>query len=508
MGRITIGLDFGTHQTKICIENKEDVTNPRYSFFPFKDLDGKDNIVLPSIIQINKDNTLSYGFVDKKNSKYGKKFYIGASPQYPHKPVLPQIKKIPVPEQPKTLNLSTIPEGVDKEEYLSQYEKNKQAYERQLKLWKRRITDNQKKMKSLNNQKETIYNNEIVQWYKWQNISQRNYRMIFRYFKQSTFSNYKWNCVLSSQYLTVWFLSYVIFKLEEVYGQDFGIPTGSENFKMKKQKAVSLLLTAYHLVEDVFANDINKFLATPVNELISLTSFIPYSDDKKQEYGLLVFPEAYAALKSLTHQRKIEQGMSLMVDIGGGTTDMSFFTVENDEPKIYDYASIPYALNFILESAQTDKQDKFDSSMNLYDIDPEILASGINQFSTKLKMASNNLVQKLCDSFRRTDYPMDKLIDALKKRPVIYSGGGSTYKELRMRLGYFSDIRFINPRIWDGMTIEDVSKYAALCPIISTAVGLSISEVNDDVQMSTTEEIFKHLEGTYSPEDRVRPKWV
>ena len=28
MNRITIGLDFGTHQTKVCVENKADVNNP------------------------------------------------------------------------------------------------------------------------------------------------------------------------------------------------------------------------------------------------------------------------------------------------------------------------------------------------------------------------------------------------------------------------------------------------------------------------------------------------
>ena len=69
MARITVGLDFGTHQTKLCIEDKADINNPIYSFFPFEDLEGKKNIILPSIIQINKDNTLSYGFVDKEGNE-------------------------------------------------------------------------------------------------------------------------------------------------------------------------------------------------------------------------------------------------------------------------------------------------------------------------------------------------------------------------------------------------------------------------------------------------------
>ena len=39
MARITVGLDFGTHQTKLCIEDKADINNPIYSFFPFEDLE-------------------------------------------------------------------------------------------------------------------------------------------------------------------------------------------------------------------------------------------------------------------------------------------------------------------------------------------------------------------------------------------------------------------------------------------------------------------------------------
>lgn len=85
MERITVGLDFGTHQTKVCIENKSDARNPIYSFFKFQDLEGNNSVILPSIVQINKDNTLSYGFVDKKKSKFGEKFFIGNMPEYPQK---------------------------------------------------------------------------------------------------------------------------------------------------------------------------------------------------------------------------------------------------------------------------------------------------------------------------------------------------------------------------------------------------------------------------------------
>ena len=46
---ITIGLDFGTHQTKVCIENKQGV-ELNYSFLKFNDNKGGLNYTLPSII--------------------------------------------------------------------------------------------------------------------------------------------------------------------------------------------------------------------------------------------------------------------------------------------------------------------------------------------------------------------------------------------------------------------------------------------------------------------------
>ena len=39
---ITVGLDFGTHQTKVCVEEK-DRLETRYSFVTFKDASALDN---------------------------------------------------------------------------------------------------------------------------------------------------------------------------------------------------------------------------------------------------------------------------------------------------------------------------------------------------------------------------------------------------------------------------------------------------------------------------------
>lgn len=496
MDRITVGLDFGTHQTKVCIENKADVNNPEYSFFPFKDLEGNDNYILPSIVQINSDNTLSYSFVDEKRAKYGKKFIIGEMPKFPQKIAVTTEDLEPMPTKPAILNSAPPTSG----EQLARYKKAQKLYDTQLNLWRNKSNSLKKKHECAMKDAEATYQAELKEGYHWQNTSQVNYRMIYRYFKQDTFSDYKWNCSLSSSYLSIWYICYIIFCLEEKYGQNFaiqmGIPTGSDSFVQKKQKAVSILLTAYHLVEKEFKNDLEKFLSTPVDELEKMTKLIPFSEEKKQEYGLLVFPEAYAALKPITAQNKIETGMNIMVDIGGGTTDITFFTIENSCPKIYDYSSISYGLNYIIEKANPHLKDKFDIDLNLSIIDSQELSSVISSYYQKLRGSCGDLVEKLFTSFPKTGYPTFKLTDALKKRPIVYSGGGSTYDFLRKPVFPFTDVTQISPKIWQGMNIKEISKFIDVCPIVSTALGLAISEIHDDVELATINDIFKPRQDT------------
>lgn len=71
MNNIRVGLDFGTHQTKICVQTIPDEGHgePIYEFFQFMDEHGIKQYFLPSLIQINEDNTLSYGFIDSSREK-------------------------------------------------------------------------------------------------------------------------------------------------------------------------------------------------------------------------------------------------------------------------------------------------------------------------------------------------------------------------------------------------------------------------------------------------------
>ena len=57
---ITVGFDFGTHQTKICYETVEAGTR-FYKVFPFKDVDGDEMLTSPSYVRLLADGTLRYG---------------------------------------------------------------------------------------------------------------------------------------------------------------------------------------------------------------------------------------------------------------------------------------------------------------------------------------------------------------------------------------------------------------------------------------------------------------
>ena len=94
----TVGLDFGTHQTKICVGEAIDKRNFTYEFLSFKDLDGNESYMLPSVVQINDDETLSYGFVDESRAKLDSIFVPEECPQFEmEEPIKPELPTEPIP---------------------------------------------------------------------------------------------------------------------------------------------------------------------------------------------------------------------------------------------------------------------------------------------------------------------------------------------------------------------------------------------------------------------------
>lgn len=209
--QINVGLDFGTHQTKICIQRIPDEGHgePSYEFFSFEDLNGECSYFLPSLIQINEDDTLSYGFVDKAIEK-------SAGEE-------PILQLLEVPE----LNIEkTAQELFEKYANLGQDENDKQSLITMLKL---KLKQDQEKVDKENESRRYIYDQALKKYKSELNT--------FRYFKQATFSQRDWTAKIGSQLLCIWYLAYVIFLIEDKIGNFFsinmGIPTDDDSLRKR-----------------------------------------------------------------------------------------------------------------------------------------------------------------------------------------------------------------------------------------------------------------------------------
>ena len=384
---ITVGLDFGTHQTKVCIEDKQGAET-HYKFQRFRNLSGQLMYTLPSVIYIDEDRKLHYGYVPKETKC-----------------------------------------------------------------------------------------------------------TIVRYFKQAVFRNYDSPGIKlwEAAFYTIWYLAYILFDLEKEYGQTFsiqmGAPTDSGRLNDAKAIAVSLIASAYQLVEEVFRNDKDKFLNCDFESLVELTKVVHYSEQVKKDCALLVFPEAYACLKPMVGRGKVSTGMSLIIDIGGGTTDISFFTIEDGQPQVYDFFSVDKGLNFLTG---------IDAKSPSTPPSCWIIEQRAKALHTEILRLCINLDERLKVEFKsQTNLDVRRLRDALKNRPLIYTGGGSTFKDLLYPYNEFKELHTISFDNWKSKLFDDdeLFKNSSLCPVLSTAYGLAISVATDEISKKPFRDVFELCRG-------------
>ena len=587
---ITVGLDFGTHQTKICIENSDTPLHKTYEFYEWDD----GVYAFPSIIQINKDHTLRYGSIDLDTCLVARKkkvvenpgeltlpvqpvepnIPIVEEPQMPPQPVyafvtdggismtipykdlygigrpLPQKKGksdpmkiwhkkcqklkldyekrkrkwvhmkgkrlgLPMPVEPvyppkplqteltpeisESINPKLIASKEQKDEYqdwLNQCASLKRQYN---KIAERRnwlVSQYKKDIKNWEAECERIKRNHDLKKRQYEE-SLVEYPMIYRYFKQATFSAYIWDYEIKAQELTVLYLAYIIFRLEERFGSDFsiqmGVPASKATFDRLKPFASGYLIQAIRLVEDVFQNDFEKFLATPYEKLLSMIPKYEYSEDLKMQYGLIILPEAYAALRSLTSNSRIPRGMSIMLDMGGGTTDISFFVIEdNGEPHIYHFESIAKGLNFFLEYEERHsfRTIDFSKKKELDDLPRDIFNNAFKEFKGNIYTIIKNLTDFLHKDTITRGFTKSAFRDAVQNRPVIYTGGGCYDKRMRMPIYDFSDVKYIDKKILGIPNVVEENRVTIPYSLMATAFGLSIQRLDDEIDVSKKEDLF------------------
>lgn len=453
MDEIRVGLDFGTHQTKICVSRIPDEGHgvPEYEFFQFVDQKGEVQYFIPSVVQINKDNTLSYGYVDPKNEK--------------------DCMPLPRMEVVNYVDIGDIEDAA--EELYSKYtvgEDDEDESKAVLKEMLRNKCEIDKSTYKVRSEKaQAKYDEEMSAYNKDKNL--------FRYFKQATFAEYPWECKIEPEVLCVWYIAYIIFLLEDRYPEGFainmGVPTDDKNYHQKQELGTRILLTAYHLVEEVYHQDLRAFLKEKVNDLIGKTFLLPFSEDEKEYNRINIFPEAYASLIGLTSRGKLSEGMSINADIGGGTTDISFFIVKNRTPHIYKYWSIPCGLNYIAEMSGFDYSEK-DFVKNAH---KDIIA----KFNKKKEDIVYNLERNLIEMVRERGILKSNLIKALKDRILVYNGGGSTYSQISTPINLFSDVKVADADLWSEEIVKDKTKVGKLFNLLTTAYGLSVSEDDSEV---------------------------
>ncbi len=523
MGKYKIGLDFGTHQTKICIEDSSDKRNKRYFFHQFIDLEGQSHWTFPSVVQVNKDRTLSYGF-----TKPDEALLIKRNPEEaPEKPIEPvyrqyqQIPEIPKPKEPKpfaqkskdrksfkTNDFASLKallvenKGTEQEESKRKkeeriaklrYESQMQAYERECRKREINLKRDKEEVDTFNDKLRKDYEAALKK-YKEDYIEYITpYPFVFRNFKQSIFSiGINWAYPnISPEMVAIWYLSYIFFDIESEYGQELvvcmGTSSGRLNWTRNKQKAAQIMLAVYDMVENVCENDKDFFLSLTLDELVDYTNIVPFSQEVKEENSIYVFPEAFANINPLAQQRRFGTGVNAIIDIGGGTTDISIFSAFEDSKsgkagniavKIYDYISIPYGVNAIELYGKEEHFKQVERCVGYIASKLQNYAKDIGVNSSESKVITND-------------------------RPLVFSGGGSLRRECCKPYGGFSDIIHITTNMLTDTSIDEIDRLSNDIAMLNTAIGLAQCDEDDsDIPLQSYDDLFSNVKDAYKDKKR------
>lgn len=543
MADYTVGLDFGTHQSKVCIEDASDPRNITYSFFKFAKLKKGHSYFLPSIVQINKDRTVSYGFVDESNALVTGQTHSFAEPKF-IKPEAPELEKltkephlIPIPFEAYVNSLSP------KKRYLIQIEKvkveveengikkvvkkkQKKSIDRGKDLYAAYCNNLAQKERDLrikwtiecrqieerNKRKQTAYDiscaaahEEYEKKHRYWEKSLVDTKAIYRYFKIATFSKgYKWTGEYPSKILSTWYLTFVLFNIFEVLPKEvdfqMGIPESigdREYSKRQKKDAEDIFYEAMRLYRLFIRKE--DFLSSSVDFLLSVTNYKNLDLDTPESGPFVtILPEAFAGLLSITKQGKINIGMTLLVDIGGGSTDISMFNVISNQngivPNISRIISLHKGLNYIFSLYREDHYElSLEQVRDLFEKDPSVFEPYIKVFHRELiGLIDEQFYKPLVAAAYRSGIMPSQLSSIVYNRPVVFSGGGGVYEEFHSPLHMFREPLSVSKDLLSLSNVTDKNISDAELSILAVAYGLSIPQLREPI-MTPLDDLFAHI---------------
>jgi actin-like ATPase involved in cell morphogenesis len=227
-----------------------------------------------------------------------------------------------------------------------------------------------------------------------------------------------------------------------------------------------------------------------------------FSEEDLLIYGVNAIPEAFAGLVSLTQKKKLEKGMNLLVDIGGGTTDIAFFTItEDDLPDIHSVHSLFKGLNFIYENIASASHEsdivKIQQMINQSNNRFNDFEDSISIYKKDLHKVVRHIINSIKESFlkstKNNGLHLSHLNEALTGRPIIYSGGGSSFDALVDAIGSFSDPLKISKETLSISTLKTDVVDDNLFSILSTSYGLSIP-LEEEIILTDVSDLFNHIE--------------
>lgn len=515
MSNYIVGLDFGTHQSKVCIEDSSNPWQLTYEFLEFPGIpNGAQKVLLPSVVQINSDGTVSYGYVDPANAMVVandgtpppqkptvKEPEILSYPQEPHYEANPP-KPEPKHKGPFAILAKLLPESEEIKRWKQLCATTERANESKRMTWqfqKKEIdAKNEKARKEYERQVAEVEEQYREAYEAWREDQQRCIQMRFRYFKQATFFDRSiWtNDFISPEDASIWYLAYIRFLLNEKLGKDYivrmGVPCSYQDINSFQQHAYNLWAGAGRLVNHY--QDLNAFLAANYKDL---REYGQYKEvELKGEDPFSVRTEAQASLFAVVSNRRIQTPINLLFDIGGGTTDIAVFQITPDnELKVLETLSVPKGLNFIFEEYQ-----KQYPSMSIEKIHEHFAADPYNDeyhdyienYLEEIENASYSLSLSLMNALLQDTWISGRgqVISALLNNPSVFSGGGSIYSSMRKgrtrlpgvtgQLGdyeiVFRDCRVVDQNLLGIRNVQNKGIPSVIYQILSVAYGLSLSD--------------------------------